>query len=84
MLVGVVFISYALLKFTHLVDKKNPLISELKLNNFYDYSTRVDMNEIGFKMAFTVEGYLDKKIKDDPKYVKLLARMFYRIDGEVF
>ena len=32
-------------------------------------------------MAFTFEGYLDKKIKDDPKYVKLLARIVYITDA---
>ena len=49
--------------------------------NFYDYNTRINLYEIDFRMAFSVEGYLDEKIKDDPKYVKLLARMFYKKDG---
>ena len=40
------------------------------------------MNEIGFKMAFTVEGYYDPRIKDDPKYVKLLARLLTKTDGK--
>ena len=78
----VVFIGYATLKLTHLIDKKNPLIAELKETNFYDFNTRVNFNDMGYKMAFTVEGYLDGKIKDDPRYVKLLARMFYITDGE--
>ena len=64
------------------MDKKNPLIAELKETNFYDFNTRINLNDIGYKMAFTVEGYLDGKIKDDPKYVKLLARMVYITDGE--
>ena len=77
----VIFIGYATVKLTHLLDKKNPLIAERKQNNFYDSSTKVNFNEIGFKMAFSVEGYLDSKIKDDPRYVKLLARIFYKTDG---
>ena len=81
-LLSVVFIGYASLKLTHLMDKKNPLIAELKETNFYDFNTRINLNEIGYKMAFTVEGYLDSKIKDDPKYVKLLARMVYITDGK--
>ncbi len=58
-LFSVVFITYALLKFTHLVSKKNPLIAEIRESNFYDYTTRVNLKEIGFKSAFTIEGYLD-------------------------
>ena len=80
-LLAVVFIGYALIKLTHLLDKKNPLIAETKETNFYDFNTRINLNEIDFKMAFTVEGYQDKKIKDDPRYVKFIARMYYRIDG---
>ena len=26
-------------------------------------------------MAFAIEGYLDKKTKDDPRYVKYIARV---------
>ncbi len=33
-------------------------------------------------MAFSVEGYSDKKNKDDPRYVKLMARMVYKDNGE--
>lgn len=77
-----IFSGYALLKLTHLKNKHNPRIGELTEHNFYDYTTQIDLSEIGFKMAFTVEGYLDSKIKDNPKYVKLLARMFYKTDGK--
>ena len=80
-LIAVVFIGYALIKLAHLLNKKNPLIAETKETNFYDFNTRVNFNEIGFKMAFTVEGYQDKKMKNDPRYVKFLARMYYKIDG---
>lgn len=80
-LLFIIFSGYALLKLTHLLDKHNPGISELKENNFYDFNTRVKMSEIGFKMAFSVEGYFDGKIKDDPRYVKLMARMYYKTDG---
>ncbi len=77
----VVFTLYAVLKLTHLLDKKNPLIAETKETNFYDFNTRINMNEIGFKMAFSVEGFLDSKIKDDPRYVRLFARMYYKTEG---
>ena len=78
----VVFSIYAILKFTHLVGKKNPLIAELQEKNFYDFNTKIDFSEIGFKMAYTVEGYLDGKMKDNPRYVKVFARIFYKTDGK--
>ena len=77
----VVFIGYALIKLTHLVDKKNPLIAEMREKNFYDYNTRISLKEIGFKIAFSIENYLSSKIRDDPRYVKVLARVFYKIEG---
>ena len=33
-------------------------------------------------MAFTVEGYLDKVNKFDPRYVKIIARIFGKNKGE--
>ena len=76
MILTIVFLGYALVKFEHLIEFKNPDVTEFQENNFYDYQTSIDLNAIEFKFAFTVEGYLDQKIKDDPKYVKLLARIF--------
>ena len=75
-ILAIVFLGYTLVKFEHLIEYKNPDVTEFLEKNFYDYQTRIDLNEIGFKFAFTLEGYLDKKIKDDPKYVKLMARIF--------
>ncbi len=77
----VVFLGYASLKLTHLVEAKGPSISEFKELNWYDYTTRLNLNDIDFKMAFSVEGYSDKKIKDNPMYVKLIAFLTYKIDG---
>ncbi len=77
-----IFTLYAVLKFTHLIDKKNPLVAETKETNFYDFNTRVDLNGVGFKMAFSMEGYKDRKNKDDPRYVRLFARMYYKDEGE--
>ncbi len=65
----IVFLGYASVKLQHLIDSKNPDIAEFEENHFYDYTTRLNLNDIGFKFAFTIEGYFDKKIKDDPKYV---------------
>ena len=42
------------------------------------------MNDIGFKVAFTVENYLTREIKNDPRYVKYLVRIFGVEDGQEF
>ena len=39
----VVFIGYSVLKLSHLMDKYNPNIAELKESNFYDYNERVNL-----------------------------------------
>ena len=44
--------------------------------NFFDYQTKLDLTLIGFKMAFSVEGYLDSELKDDPRYVKYIVRIY--------
>ena len=58
------------------MSKHNPFISEMTERNIIDYNTRLDLNEIGFKMAFSVEGYLDSEVRDDPRYVKYIVRIF--------
>ena len=42
------------------------------------------MQEIGFKLAFSVEDYLEDTIRDDPRYVKYIVRLFGREDGRDF
>ena len=52
------------------------MISEILEPNFFDYQTKLDLTRIGFKMAFSVEGYLDSELKDDPRYVKYIVRIY--------
>ena len=42
------------------------------------------MNAINFRIAFTVEGYIDKKRKDDPRFVKYLVRLYGKKEGKRF
>ena len=69
------WLSYGALKLTQLYKKHNPFISEITERNFFDIETKLDLNEIKFRMAFSVEGFLDKEVKDDPRYVKYIVRM---------
>ena len=81
LLVGVVFFIYGSLKLSHLLDKYNPSISEIKEFNFYDSSERLVLDDFGFRIAFTVESYLQPKLRNDPRYVKYMARVFTKTAG---
>ena len=76
LLVVVVLLAYGTLKFSQMLSKHNPFISEITERNFFDYETSLDLNEIKFKMAFSIEGYLDNEIRDDPRYVKYIVRIY--------
>ena len=41
----------------------------------------LNLNDIGFRIAFAVEGYLDEKLRDDHKYIKYLARVLTKTGG---
>ena len=79
-----IWLVYATIKFEHMITKHNPLISEVNEQNFFDYETRLNLQQIGFKMAFSIEGYLDSKTKDDERYVKILVRIYGKEEGEEF
>ena len=42
------------------------------------------MKEVGFRVAFTVEGYHSREMKDDHRFVKYLVRIFGRHKGEEY
>ena len=76
LVVMIVFLTYGVLKFMQMMDKHNPFLSEMTEKNIFDYNTRLNLNEINFKMAFSVEGYLDNQVRDDPRFVKYIVRIF--------
>lgn len=76
-----IFFLYATLKLSHLLSKYNPDISTVVETNFYDQNTRLRLGDLDFSIAFTIEGYLDKKAKNDPKFVKTMARIVTYTDG---
>ena len=78
----VILLAYGGLKFLHLYDKHNPQISEVTEKGVLDSSEIMNLNQEGFRFAFTIEGYLDKERKDDPAYVKSLVRLRGLKDGE--
>ena len=79
------WLSYGAIKLTQLYKKHNPFISEITEKNFYGADQKLDLNAIKFKQAFTFEGFQDREIKDNPKYVKIISRMYgFNEDGVEF
>ena len=72
---------YAVIKTIHLVNASNPVMSALTIPGYYSSMDRFYLDEANFRMAFAVEGYLDGENKNDPSYVKWVARIFGRSNG---
>ena len=71
----------------HMITKHNPQISELFERNFYssnDITERINLDAIGFNLAFSVEGTFDEVRKDDPHYVRYLVRASGKENGKGF
>ena len=51
------------------------------MSEHYDKTDKLDLNEINYRIAFSFEGESDRKLKNDPKYVKILARAVRRVDN---
>ena len=79
-----VMILYASIKFAHLLSRHNPNISSHKQQYYFDSSQVLDLKQEDLRFAFSVEGFLDGKVKDDPTYVKYLVRLFGKKDGEFY
>ena len=54
------------------------------MQDYYTSDDVVNLNKINFRIAFTVEGYLDQKRKDDPRFVKYLIRVYGKKEGKAF
>ena len=73
---------YALLKYLHLITRHNPDVSY-----YYDWNALkegevINLNDINFKIAVTIEDYNSpRKRKDDPRYVKWMFRLHGHRNG---
>ena len=86
MLTGVIYLivlAFAGLKMIQLVNKNNPVMSEVERKDHYGPLDQVFYNDIDFRMAFSVEGFRDNERKDSEEYVKWMARHWYTTDEGV-
>ena len=45
---------------------------------------RISLNDINFRFAFSIEGYHSREMKNDPRYVKYLVRVFGIHEGKEY
>ena len=51
---------YAGIKFDHLVNRENPNINKIDIEDYYSVEEVLNLTEIGFRLAWSVEGNVDK------------------------
>ena len=51
----IVVLLYASLKFSHLIDKHNPVMNSFYKENYYESQEGIDLSERKVKLAFTIE-----------------------------
>ena len=78
-----VMLKYSGMKLEMLVSRKNPKISvyteEFKLSS----EDVLNLKDKKLRFAWTIEGFIDKKLKNDPRYVKILMRIVGRRQGKI-
>ena len=79
-----VFIVYADFKLSILINRQNPLVSFFVEEQILDSDDRLHLMDENLRFAFTIEGYADWELKDDPRYVKFLVRLAGRNNGQIF
>ena len=74
---------YAGFKLTMLVNHENPNVSTFVEENVLSSDEKMNLKQSGIHFAWTFEGFNDKELKNDPRYVKQLVRMAGRKDGKI-
>ena len=74
---------YAGIKLTMLINRENPNVSTFIEEFVLTSDDKVNLKNSGLRFAWTMEGYSDKELKNDPRYVKYLMRMAGRRNGKL-
>ena len=84
LLIMVVTLLYAGIKFAIMINRENPQISSYMERYVIPPDEEFYFKKNGFYFAFGVEGYHDGLPRDDPRYVKTFLRLFGRNNGEEY
>ena len=82
-LIATTVLLYALVRFEHMMSKHNP-----NINDYYvdvKQGHEADLNDINFRIAFTVEDYQSPhRLKDDERFVRWVFRLYGKKDNVAF
>ena len=69
-MMSIVMLLYAGIKLTMLVNRENPNVSTFTEEFVLSSEDRLNLKDAGLRFAWTFEGYSDRELKNDPRYVK--------------
>ena len=66
------------------MSRANPLVSSFLKKNVFESDHALNFDDNNIRFAFAVEGYFDKELKDDTRFVKGFARIKGLKDGKSY
>ena len=64
------------------MSRSNPHVSSFIKQGIFDSDNVTNFREKGIRFAFGIEGFFDKEMKDDTRYIKSFARFYGYKNGE--
>ena len=83
-LIGGIIMLYALVQFLNLASNKNLNLSIFVDEHHFNKDDKYNLNESNFRIAVAIEGFRKKDMKDDPRFVKWIFRVYGKKDGEEY
>ena len=74
-LITLIVTVYGMSKFIQMMSKHNPNISSWIEQGVVEHSVKMKFEDQPIRIAFGVEGYIDKQLKIDERYVKTFTRL---------
>ena len=65
-----------------MLKRTNPTISSFTAKNEVTKYDDLNLKNADLRFAFAVEGFIDKQLKDDPRFVKYMVRTVTRDNGK--
>lgn len=72
---------YGIAKLNTLINRSAPIVANYTDQGAVSEYERLNLLDAGLTFAFGIEGFIDKELKNDPRYVRMLTRL-YRFNDE--
>ena len=74
LLITMQILGYAAITLVELVNRQNPSIVEVNISDHFDSKYRLPVQRVDQKFAISIRSYMTKKLRNDTRYIKLIAR----------